>query len=157
MARSDDGNMWDFLSLGDTNHAAGGDFASSSNTGAQGSGQAPMPPPGTDLPPPAPHLGGFPPPTAGGYGHFPISQAYAGHHLAPHPVTGFDINASSSAVGGTPANSPTAPGKTVLLASISATNAHSLPVSCASCFMVLIFNRINVSINRRVTDKGREI
>ena len=157
MARSDDGNVWDFLSLGDTHHAAGGDCASASNTGAQGSGQAPMPPPGTDLPPPAPHLGGFPPPTAGGYGHFPISQAYAGHHLAPHPVTGFDINASSSAVGGTPANSPTAPGKTVLLASISATNAHSLPVSCASCFMVLIFNRNNVSINRRVTDKGREI
>ena len=97
------------------------------------------------------------PPTAGGYGHFPLSQAYADHHLAPHPMTGFDLNDSSSAVGGTPANSPPAPGKTGLLASISATNAHSLPVSCASCFMVLIFNRNNVSINRRVTDKGREI
>ena len=129
MARSDDGNVWDFLSLGDTNHAAGGDFASSSNTGAQGSSQAPMPPPGTDLAPPAPHLGGFPPPTAGGYGQFPHSQAYAGHHLVPHPVTAIDLNASSSSVGGTPAKSPPAPGKTGLLAYISVTNAQSLPFS----------------------------
>ncbi|XP_039817785.1 uncharacterized protein LOC120680243 isoform X3 [Panicum virgatum] len=105
MAGSEEVNMWDFLSVGDTHHAAGGDFVSSTNANSTyGAGQAPTPRPITEPPPPAPILGGFPPPTPGGYGHLPPPPVYAGLHSAPHPDTGFDLNASSSAVGGSPAS-----------------------------------------------------
>ena len=105
MAGSEEGNMWDFLSLGDTHHAAGGNFVSSTDANSTyGAGQAPTPRSITEPPPPAPILGGFHPPTPGGYGHIPPPPVYAGLHSAPQPDTGFDLNASSSAVGGSHAS-----------------------------------------------------
>ena len=70
--------MGDFLSMGDTDHAAGGAFASSSASDAAEAAPT-MTPPFTGLP--AAHFGGFPPPTPGLEGHLQLPPAYA---LPPH-------------------------------------------------------------------------